>query len=94
MLNRNTIYKFIKKNNKINQMKYQPINCSLFDRIETLAVTRQKVKLNYSNDEDKEELIVGIVNNVFSENAAEYLLIDEIKIRLDKINSISELKEK
>lgn len=72
-------------------MKYQPINCSLYDRIESLAVVHRKVKLVYSDESETNKTIMGIINNVFSENNAEYLLINETKIRLDKIKSISEL---
>ena len=72
-------------------MKYQPINCSLFDRIESLAVVHRKVKLVYTDESETDKAIVGMINNVFTENKAEYLLINETKIRLDKIKSISEL---
>lgn len=90
MLNRNTIYKFINKNNKINIMNYKPINCSLYDRIESLAVKNLKVEINFINESNNEEKVVGKIENIYSEGKSEFLLIDKINIRLDKIIIISE----
>ncbi len=85
MLNRNTIYKFINKNNKLNIMNYQPINCTLYDRIESLAVKKIIVNIIYLNESGIEDKEVGKIENIYSEAKSEFLLINEIKIRLDKI---------
>ena len=90
MLNRNTIYKFINKNNKLNIMNYQPINCTLYDRIESLAVKNIIVKIEYLNESKVEEIVVGKIENIYSEANSEFLTINNIKIRLDKIKSIAE----
>ena len=90
MLNRNTIYKFITKNNKLNIMNYQPINCTLYDRIESLAVKNIIVKIEYLNDSKVEEIVVGKIENIYSEAKSEFLIINNTKIRLDKIKSIAE----
>lgn len=90
MLNRNTIYKFINKNNKLNIMNYQPINCTLYDRMESLAVKKIIVNIIYLNESGIEDKEVGKIKNIYSEAKSEFLLINEIKIRLDKIKSISE----
>jgi transcriptional antiterminator Rof (Rho-off) len=63
-------------------MKYYPVNCSLYDRIGSLAVTHRKVKINYSTENLTEQTINGKIDNVYSENNAEYLLINKIMIRL------------
>ena len=93
MLNRNTIYKFINKNNKINIMDYQPINCSLYDRIESLAVKNLTVEIIFINENKNEEKVVGKIENIYSEGKSEFLLISNNKIRLDKIKVISDHQE-
>lgn len=90
MLNSNTIYKFNNKNNKINIMNYQPINCSLYDRIESLAVKKIIVEIIYANPNEVEKKEVGKIENIYSEAKSEFLSINNNKIRLDKIKSISE----
>ncbi len=72
-------------------MDYQQISCSLFDRIESLAVTKRIVEITYISDETENNTVKGFIKNVFSENKAEYLLINGVTIRLDKIKSIKEL---
>lgn len=91
MLNSITIYKFIVRNNKIINMKYIPVSCSIYDRIESLAVRRQMVEIIFRDQKNNEVKISGIINNVYSENKAEYLLIGKASIRLDKIINIIEL---
>lgn len=90
MLNRYTIYKFIIKNNKLIHMKYQPISCSLYDRIESLSVLKKKVCVNYLSSNLIEESICGVIDNLYSKDNSEFLVINGISIRLDKIKSISE----
>lgn len=91
MLNNITIYKFIIKNNKLITMKYQPISCSLFDRIEFLSVMKKNVKIIYLDNEEIEKSASGIISNIFSKEGAEFLEIENNSIRLDKIKSIAEL---
>ena len=71
-------------------MKYQPISCNLYDRIESLAVLKKNIKIILINDDKTEELIEGKISDVFSKDSAEFLVINDSKIRLDKIKSISE----
>jgi transcriptional antiterminator Rof (Rho-off) len=93
MLNRYTIYKFIVKNNKLIQMKYQPISCSLYDRIESFSVLKKKVCVNYLSNDLNEESIHGVIDNLYSKDNSEFLVINGITIRLDKIKSISDNQE-
>ncbi len=72
-------------------MDYQQISCSLFDRIESLAVTKRILEITYITEENDNNIVKGFIKNIFSENKAEYLLINNVKIRLDKIKSIKEL---
>lgn len=71
-------------------MKYKPISCSLYDRIESLAALKKSVKIIFINDDKTEEIIDGQINNVFSRDSSEFLLINNSEIRLDQIKSISE----
>jgi len=72
-------------------MDYQQISCSLFDRIESLSVTKKIVEINYITELDDDLKVNGYIKDVFSEDKSEYLLINDVKIRLDKIKSINEL---
>lgn len=91
MLNSITIYKFIVRNNKIINMKYIPVSCSIYDRIESLAVKQQMVEIVFKDHNNDEIKTSGFIKNVYSENKAEYLLIGKMNIRLDKIINIIEL---
>ena len=71
-------------------MKYNPISCNLFDRIESLSVKGKMVNIKYQDGDDK-NTAVGIIKNVFSKDNAEYLLINGLRIRLDMIISINEI---
>ena len=71
-------------------MDYQRISCTLFDRIENLAVLKKKVKITYLNEKNIFDFQNGIITNIFSENNSEFLSINNVKIRLDKIQSIKE----
>lgn len=71
-------------------MKYKPISCSLYDRIESLAVLKKSIRIIFINDDKTEEIIDGQIKNVFSRDNAEFLLINNSEIRLDQIKSISE----
>ena len=72
-------------------MDYQQISCSLFDRIESLSVSKKIVEINYITELDDDLKVKGYIKDVFSENKSEYLLINNVKIRLDKIKSINEI---
>jgi len=72
-------------------MKYKPVNCSLYDRIESLAISKLKVRLEYLDKQSQIDEISGIIDNVISKNNAEYLVIGNKEIRLDFIKSINEL---
>lgn len=90
MLNRYTIYKFIVRNNKVIKMKYESISCSLYDRIESLAVLKKNVKLAFVNEDNVDQFIVGEIANILSRDNAEFLIINNSEIRLDKIKSIDD----
>ena len=70
-------------------MKYIPISCSLYDRIESLAIGKKYVDVIYSDDIENKTLS-GKIENIYSKDKAEYLRINSIEIRLDQIIKISE----
>lgn len=70
-------------------MKYQPISCSLYNRIESLAIGKKNVEIIYSDDKEN-NTIFGKIENIFSKEKAEFLRINNIEIRLDQIKTISE----
>ncbi|MFZ1288698.1 MAG: hypothetical protein WAR79_01315 [Melioribacteraceae bacterium] len=69
-------------------MEYQRISCNLFDRLENLALSKSKVKIKYLTENQSKEEVEGNIQNIFSENKAEFLSVNKVKIRLDKIQSI------
>jgi transcriptional antiterminator Rof (Rho-off) len=70
-------------------MKYQPISCSLYDTIESYAVSKKNVEVIYS-DEAERKTISGKIEDIFSKEKSEYLRIGKIEIRLDQIKTINE----
>ena len=70
-------------------MKYQPISCSLYDRIESLAIGKKYIEVIYSDDIEN-KTISGKIENIYSKDKAKYLRINSIEIRLDQIIKISE----
>lgn len=71
------------------EKKYIPINCDFYDEIEILAMRKSKCKVVYRDKEDIVQTIEGVINNVFSKNKEEFLIVnDELKIRLDRLISI------
>jgi len=72
-------------------MDYQRVSCNVFDRYESLAVSKKIIELTFLDDNQISQKVKGFIKNIFSENGAEYLQINNIKIRLDKIQSVEEL---
>jgi hypothetical protein len=56
--------------------------------LENLATSKTKIKITYLGENQTSEEINGSIQNIFSENKAEFLSVNNVKIRLDKIQSI------
>lgn len=70
--------------------KYSPISCDFYDKIELLALRKSTCKVIFRNANDEEEMIEGVINNVFAKNKKEFLdMGGDIKIRLDRLVSIN-----
>ena len=70
--------------------KYVPISCDFYDEIELLALRKSSCKVIFRNEKEEEELIEGVIDNVYSKNKEEFLEMNGIfKIRLDRLVSIN-----
>lgn len=71
-----------------NERKYIPINCGFYDELEAAAVKKKNVSIIYIA-EDKTAETMGMIENIYSKNNIEFLLLSSgIKIRLDDIVSL------
>ncbi len=69
--------------------KYQNISCSYYDQLEAYATKRTKCSVIY-RDDDLEKTLEGIIVDIFVNDGAEYLKLNNgIIIRLDQLISIN-----
>lgn len=69
---------------------YTPVSCDFHDEIESLATLRQACQIAYRNESDETVEAEGRINDVYAENKADFLkLEDGTVIRLDRITSIN-----
>jgi Rho-binding antiterminator len=69
--------------------QYQKISCSFYDQLEALATKRTHCSIIFRNHE-KEETAEGVIVDLFSKDAAEFLQLDKgITIRLDHLVSLN-----
>jgi len=72
------------------EKKYIPISCDFYDEIELLALRKSTCKVIFRNKNEEEEMIEGVIKNVFSKNKEEFLdMGGDVKIRLDRLVSIN-----
>ncbi len=70
---------------------YTPVSCDFSDELESLATLRQKCRIVYHNDADKEVEAQGLIVDIYAANHADYLkLEDGTEIRLDRIVSVDD----
>jgi len=68
---------------------YEPIDCSVHDRLEALAVTRVPCRVAFLTKEGAAREATGRIVDVFTRGGAEYLqLEDGTEIRLDRLRSV------
>jgi Rho-binding antiterminator len=68
---------------------YDPVDCSLHDRLEELATLRQPCELEFATDSGQRETARGIIRDVYTEDGAEYVrLADGPTVRLDRIEAV------
>ena len=72
------------------EKKYIPISCDFYDEIELLALRKSPCKVIFRNEKEEEELIEGVIKNVYSKNKEEFLEMNgDFKVRLDRLVSIN-----
>lgn len=68
---------------------YEPIDCSVHDLLEALAVTRVPCRVAFVTKEGEEREATGRIVDVFARGGAEYLQLgDGTEIRLDRLRSV------
>ena len=72
-------------------MNYKQISCDLYDRIESLSVQKKIVEIVYLSESDKYEKVKGFISDVFAKGKAEFLTINDLSIRLDKIILVNDV---
>lgn len=66
--------------------RYQPISCSVHDRLEALAVRGKTVVLSYRDRWGEPEQVRSRILDVFASEGAEWLLLENgQRVRLDRI---------
>lgn len=69
----------------MNDQTYHPIDCSLHDRLEALAVTGREVRLRFSVEDGVQEISDRLAD-VFARSGAEYLrTAGGVEVRLDRL---------
>jgi Rho-binding antiterminator len=68
---------------------YEPVDCSLHDRLEELATLRQPCELEFSTESGGRETARGVIRDVYTEGGAEYVRLgDGPTVRLDRIAAV------
>jgi Rho-binding antiterminator len=65
--------------------KYIPVSCDFHDEMIVLATYKKPVKLFVFNEEGTLDGLTGIIEDVYTRNGEEFLLINNNPVRLDKI---------
>lgn len=68
---------------------YEPIDCSLHDRLEALATVGRNCRVVYLDDAGRVRELEGRIVDVFTRSSAEFLEFESGQvIRLDRIESV------
>jgi len=71
--------------------EYQPIDCSLHDRLEAAATLQKPVSLTIQLPSGDKDHIEDRIRDIFTRDGAEYLKLENnTEIRLDHIESIDD----
>ena len=80
------------KFNNMNSTPYKTIDCNFYDRLEAVAIKREKAVFEYMDDQQGETLTVeGTIVDLFIREKAEYLRLNSgMEIRLDRLIRMGE----
>lgn len=71
---------------------YQPIDCTLHDRLEDWAVRRARCTIEHEDDTGALVRVAGVIVDVGARDGVEYLTLDGgDRIRLDRLRSVNGL---
>lgn len=71
---------------------YQPISCSVYDQLESLAVQKVYVTLVYQNETGEFLSLYTQIRDLQTRDRVEYLITTEgLAIRLDHLQTINQL---
>jgi transcriptional antiterminator Rof (Rho-off) len=74
-----------------NSDVYQPVSCGFYDEL-GLRMLRGRSSTLVVEDGDDAETITGVIEDVFTEGEAEYVLLDDgRRIRLDRIRRVDDV---
>ena len=69
---------------------YRLVACTFHDELEAWATLRQSCEIVYRNSEEEVQTIISKIMDVYAENRADYILIqDGTVIRLDSLLSVN-----
>ncbi|MEM6378746.1 MAG: hypothetical protein AAF705_11040 [Bacteroidota bacterium] len=70
----------------MQELKYQPINCSYYDELEAIATLRKKVEVEYY-DQNKPVKVKNVgIKTLFTKNKEEFVVLaNDLTIRLDRL---------
>ena len=68
---------------------YEPIACSVHDRLEDFAVRRTELHVRYDDLDGRERSAGGRIVDLYARDGAEYLRLDSgAEIRLDRLRDV------
>lgn len=68
---------------------YIPISCAIHDKLVDLAVRKKASDLRVRGDSGEEQVVTGVIVDVFTRDGAEYLRLEEGDlIRLDRLVTV------
>lgn len=68
---------------------YEPIDCSVHDRLEAFSVRGVPCRVEYATPEGEGRTSIGRILDVFTRAGAEYVhLEDGTEVRLDRLRSV------
>ena len=79
-------------NSNVSKDVYVPIDCSLYDHLETFAIRDEPVSIKYRELGRDVELTDAVIETIITRNSEEFLkLLSGQEIRLDKLLLVDSL---
>lgn len=68
---------------------YEPIDCSVHDRLEHFAVRRTVLSVSFSSPDGTEQDRNGRIADLYAREGAEYMRLDDgTEVRLDRLREV------